>query len=237
MYTKHKGPSGRTLLAALSALFLVFGAQAETPSYPRMAPVEQYQMARDAEIEMARTAAPESISRDAEILVLGRNGYEVGSKGTNGFVCLVERSFAAALDAPEFWNSKIRGPICLNPAAVRSYLPYSRKKAEWALAGLTTEQMAERIKAAMANNEYPAFEPGAMSYMMSKHQYLSDNGGPGGHWHPHLMWFVAGTDEARWGANFQGSPVLAATDTAERYTIFMVVVDKWSDGTPGPAMK
>ena len=72
-----------------------------------------------------------------------------------------------------------------------------------------------------------------MVYMMSKQQYLNDEGMS---WHPHLMFFVAGDAAKSWGANLPGSPILAANDPEERVTIFMVVVGKWSDGTPGPQM-
>ena len=218
-----------TLILLLSAI-----AQAQTASYPRMAPIAEYQMPRDAEIELARTAAPASISGDAEVLVLGKSGYETAAKGTNGFVCMVQRSWAAGVEDPEFWNPKLRAPICLNAEAVRSFLPHVTKKTEWVLAGLTKEQIAERITAALASKEFPDFAPGAMCYMMSKQQYLSDSGV---HWHPHLMFFVAATESGAWGADSAGSPVLSATDKVERYTIFMVPVSKWSDGTPGPSME
>ena len=224
----------RTATKLTLALLLSSIAFAQTSPYPRMAPLAEYQMTRDAEIAMARSAAPASISADAEILVLGAKNYEVAAPGKNGFVCMVLRSFAAAIDAPEFWNPKIRGPICLNAEGARSWLPHVRMKAEWALAGLSTEQMAERIKAALAAKEYPPFEPGAMSYMMSKDGYLSDNGG---HWHPHLMFFVAATDAAAWGANLPGSPVLASPDTPEHYTIFLLTVSDWSDGSSAETMK
>jgi hypothetical protein len=60
-------------------------AQDAKGSYPNMAPLDQYVMTeRDAEIALARSAAPESISGDAEVLVLGRHGYETAVKGTNG---------------------------------------------------------------------------------------------------------------------------------------------------------
>src|SRR5271169_4040127 len=88
----------------------------KTP-YPSMAPLEQYLMERNAEIALARSAAPESISRDAEVMVLGRHGYETVVKGTNGFVCVVERGWTAGIDDPVFWNPKIRGAICFNPPA------------------------------------------------------------------------------------------------------------------------
>lgn len=224
---------GRTITITF-AMLVGTCATAQSNSYARMAPIEQYQMARDAEIAMARTAAPESISGEAEILVLGKSGYEVASKGKNGFVCLVQRSFAAGTEAPEFWNSKIRSPICLNPEAVRSFLPHLEKKAEWALAGLSKEQMVERINGALTSKEFPDFAPGAMCYMMSKQAYLAD---ADPHWHPHLMFFVAATDAATWGANLPGSPVLEATDAPEHYSIFLVPVGRWSDGTVAPVMK
>src|SRR6266699_6972776 len=83
------------------ALLVVLGTthrampQDATTAYPNMAPIEQYLMDRTAEIALARSAAPESISRDAEILVLGRHGFETAVKGKNGFVCMVQRSWTA----------------------------------------------------------------------------------------------------------------------------------------------
>jgi len=204
-------------------------ADAAKASYPAMAPLEQYLMPnRDAEIVLARTAAPESISRDAEVLVLGRNGYETAVKGKNGFVCIVQRSWTAGIDDPDFWNPKLRAPICFNPSAARTYLPLIIRKTNLILAGQSKAQMVENIKAALDKNELPALEPGAMCYMLSREGYLSDRGG---HWHPHLMFFVPATDAATWGADLPGSPILAAADPLDRLTVFLVPVVKWSDGT------
>jgi hypothetical protein len=204
------------------------GAQKAKTPYPNMAPVEQYLMEPSAEIALARTAAPESISRDAEVMVLGRHGYETAVKGTNGFVCVVERSWTAPLDDPNFWNPKLRGPICFNAAAARTYLPRTIKKTDLVLAGQTKSQMIEAIKAAIDKNELPAMGPGAMCYMLSKQGYLSDRDG---HWHPHLMFFVSQTDPAAWGAGLPGSPIFAFNDTWEHLTTFLVPVRRWSDGT------
>ena len=53
--------------------------------YPKMAPVDQYLIAdRNAEIALARSAAPSSISNDADVMVLGDRGYETAVKGKNG---------------------------------------------------------------------------------------------------------------------------------------------------------
>ena len=204
---------------------------AQTP-YLRMAPLDQYLMERNAEMALATSAAPESISRDAEVMVLGRHGYETALKGKNGFVCMVWRSWAAGIDDPEFWNAKLRAPICFNPPAARFNVPLTVKKTELLLAGRSKTQMFEDISSALDKKELPALESGAMCYMMSKQGYLSDRGG---HWHPHLMFFVPLTEPASWGAGLPGSPVVVAfADTAERHTVFLVPVAKWSDGTADP---
>ena len=211
-------------------------AQDAKASYPTMAPLEQYLIAdRDAEIALARSAAPESISQDAEVLVLRQHGYETAIKGKNGFVCFVQRSWAAGPDDPEFWNPKLRAPICINPPAVRTFLPLIIKKTEWVLAGRSKAQISEELQAAFDKKDLPTLEPGAMSYMQSKQGYLSDRDSHGGHWHPHVMFFVPLAEAQTWGANLQGSPLLASQDAPERMTIFMIPVAKWSDGTPDDA--
>jgi hypothetical protein len=204
-------------------------AQDVKAPYPNMAPVDQYLMEdREVEIALARSAAPESISRDAEILVLGRHGYETAVKGKNGFVCIVERSWTAPIDDPGFWNPKGRAPLCLNAAAARSYLPRTIRKTNLILAGRTKAQMMEAIVTAIDKKELPTMEPGAMCYMLSKQSYLSDRDG---HWHPHLMFFYSRTDPAAWGAGLPGSPIFAFSDTWEHLTTFLVPVREWSDGT------
>jgi hypothetical protein len=204
---------------------------ATTPStstpYAKMAPVDQYLMAdRAAEIALARSAAPESISRDAEILVLGRHGFETAVKGTNGFVCIVGRGWTSAADA-DYWNPKVRVPMCVNAAAARSYLLRMTKETEWGLAGRTQAQMTESITAAMANKELKPMEPGAMCYMMGKEGYGGDSNP---HWPSHLMFFYSDIDLG-WGANLPGSPVIGISDPVEHLTQFVIPVQRWSDGT------
>jgi hypothetical protein len=218
---------GFALVAALIASRPVVAQDAKQP-YPNMAPIEQYLMTdQGAEIALARSAAPQSISRDAEVLVLGRHGFETAVKGKNGFVCIVERSWTSAPDA-DFWNPKVRTPICYNAAAAGSYLPRNRKRAELILAGHTKDQVDETIVAAVDKKELPAMEPGAMCYMMSK----QGNGGDSvKHWPSHLMFFYSQTDPATWGAGLPGSPILAMSDTQEHVTTFAIGVQRWSDGT------
>jgi hypothetical protein len=219
------------LIILLGAAWRAYAQNAKTP-YPSMAPLEQYLIAdRNDEIALARSAAPESISRDAEVMVLGRHGYETAVQGKNGFVCIVERSWTAGIDDPDFWNPKVRGAICFNPAGARSQIPLTLKKTELVLAGQSASQMAEGVKAAFDRKELATPEPGAMCYMLSKQAYLSDRDG---HWHPHLMFFVPQTDTATWGANLPGSPILGIADALDRLTLFLIPVGKWSDGTPAP---
>ncbi len=220
------------MVAALVGTWPAQAQNAKTP-YPVMAPLEQYLMPdRQEEIKLARSAAPDSISGDAEVLVLGTHGYETAVQGKNGFVCLVERSWTAGINAPEFWNPKLRGPLCLNPPAARSYLPRTIKKAELVIAGRTKERIFEAIAAAIDKKELPAPEPGAMSYMLSKQGYLSDKSA--GPWLPHLMFFTPKTDSKAWGADLAGSPIITFQNPEERMTVFLIPVRSWSDGTPAP---
>jgi hypothetical protein len=226
------------LVAALCAARLGHAAEAKTP-YPSMAPLDQYLMDRDAEIALARSAAPEAISRDADVLVLGRHGYETAVKGKNGFVCAVERAWMGPFDgdfADQFWDPKLRGPLCFNPPAARSILPMTYKRTEMALAGQSKAQILEGIKT-FIKQELPPLEPGAMSYMMSKGQYLTD--GDRHNWIAHLMIYTPLMDGAVWGADMPRSPVMLNPQfhgDPEPIDVFMVPTGRWSDGTPAPIM-
>jgi hypothetical protein len=224
------------LIASAFLLLAVFvsangSAQSQTlkTHYAVMAPLEQYLMPSESgEVELARSAAPKSISGEAEVMVLRRDGYVAVAKGGNGFLCLVERSWGAATVEAQFWNPKVRAPHCFNPQAARSFAPIYLMKTKLVMAGRSKREIASALAAAFERKELPALEPGAMCYMMSKRQYLSDRDMS---WHPHLMFFVAGDAEKSWGANLDGSPVMASDDPEERVTIFLVWTGKWSDGT------
>ncbi|HEU5135791.1 MAG TPA: hypothetical protein VFU13_11650 [Steroidobacteraceae bacterium] len=203
------------------------------------APIEQYLIAdRNAEVALARSAAPAAISRDATVLVLTRRGYETAMTGKNGFVCLVDRAWQSMVADADFWNPKVRAPVCLNPQATRSVLPIHRKRTEWALAGLAKSEIATRMRAAIGAKELPLPDTGSMSYMMSKEQYLGDQDP---HWRPHLMFYIPSTVRgADWGANLPASPVVATPDqlpdgTRDPVIVFMVPAGEWSDGTPAGA--
>ena len=236
----HKQPKPAFVAAASMLALMLAGAGSATAQtahpYPDRAAIEQYRLASQAEeVALARSAAPPAISANAQVLVLGAQGYETAVNGTNGFVCIVERSWGAGFKDPVFWNPHIRGPICFNPASVRSVLPTYLQRTRWVLAGDSLAQMTEKTKAAIAAGEIRPPEAGAMCYMMSKDGYLDD---VGRHWHPHLMFFVPhdAAGPAGWGANVHGSPVMGGDSDIDPAEVYFVVVANWSDGTPGPMM-
>jgi len=219
----------------------VSNAAAQADKYPRMAAIDQYLMEKDAEIQLARSAAPDSISRDATILVLGRQGYETAVQGKNGFVCMVGRAWGAAFDWDEFWNPKVRAADCMNPQAARSILPIFYLRGRMVMAGRSKAEILSATKAAFENKQLPDIENGAMDYMMSKSAYLTDEGG---HNMPHLMFYTRFKNGEDWGSGAAGSPVMAAPywffsskepsqmKGLPPILVFLVAVADWSDGTP-----
>ena len=208
-------------------------AQTGKAAYPAMAPLDQYLISDEkSEIALARSAAPGSISDGAEVMVLGREGYTIAVMGTNGFLCIVERSWGQSTDQAEFWNPKMRAPHCFNAQATRSFAPIYLMKTKLVLAGKSKLEIAQAIATALDKKELPALEPGAMAYMMSKQQYLNDQGKS---WHPHAMFFYSGDMTKSWAADALNSPVMVANDPEERVTILFVLADKWSDGTAAPS--
>ena len=237
---------GRTIwiaapVLAISISFLVPNAAAQPDPYPKMAPVDQYLMEKDAEIQLARSAAPDSISRDATILVLGRQGYETAVEGKNGFVCMVGRGWAGMFDWPEFWSPKVRAPDCMNPQAARSIMPIVSLRARMVMAGRSKVEMLSALQTAYEKKQLPNLESGAMDYMMSKSGYLTDQGS---HNLPHLMFDTPLKDGKDWGSGAAGSPVMSApywfiapTEQSQAkglppILVFLVPVADWSDGTP-----
>jgi hypothetical protein len=240
---------GLALLAMLGASSQAVSQDAQkasaAPPYPKMAPAEQYLMkSREAEITLARSAAPPSVSGDATVLVLGRKGYETAIEGKNGFVCVVGRSWTGPFDWPEFWNPKILAADCMNPQAARAIVPIFKLRARLAMAGSSKDEMLAAVRDAYAKKQLPLLEPGAMDYMMSKSSYLTDEGE---HNMPHLMFDTLAKDAGEWGANVEGSPVMGSpywfmfpkdasqTSGLPPMLVFLVGTSTWADGTPAGA--
>ncbi len=202
-----------------------------------MAPVSHYLMNARAEIALARSAAPASISDHATILVLDAHGYSVAAKGTNGFTCLVERPWEQPFNKSPFWNPRFRAPVCYNAAAARSVLEYTFKRTALALNGATKAKIEQTMLASIAAKTLPVPQPDAMAYMMSKEQYLDDAAKA---WYPHVMLFMPRANMAHagesWGADRLRSPVVYdnVDMMPEPWAQFFIPVSHWSDGSSAP---
>jgi hypothetical protein len=213
---------------ALCFLSSASGAETAKPATPNMAPVAQYLIQRDAEIALARSAATNAIAKDAEILVFTTTGFQTAVTGTNGFVCLVARSWSADFGDPNFWNPQVRAPICYNAVAAQSQVPETIKRTQIALAGGSESQIQEALKASIKSGELPVAKPGSLSYMLSKGTYFNHGEG---HWLPHLMFYMPQTDLKSWGVGLPKSPIVGYNFPDERLTIFLIPIGRWSDGS------
>lgn len=187
-----------------------------------MAPVQQYRMDRAVEIALAKSAAPAAISDSADVLVMGSTAYETAVKGTNGFVCVVERGWATDFGSPDFFNPKVRSPFCYNALGARSVLSDYLARTRQVLAGMTEAKME-------AARPPLKLENGSMAYMFSKEGYLGDD--VKGPWHPHVMVFMPHMSASSLGANAQYSQTVVNDGPRSRVTVFVIPVQKWSDGS------
>jgi hypothetical protein len=187
---------------------------------------------RAAEVALARTAAPSAISEKATVLVLTPKGYTEAARGTNGFTCIVMRSFAAAPDDPAFWNPHVSAPHCFNEPAARTVLPAVLAQIDWALAGATPAELNARIRKAYAEKRFTMPAAGAMAYMLSPQQHLSD---ADPHWMPHLMFYYdRALKGATFGAGGMTAPIIDATagEPNSPMQVIYIPIRTWSDGTP-----
>jgi hypothetical protein len=217
-----------TILTGLALLAVrPVGAQQQTPDLaPYLMPD------RAAEVALARSAGPANVSDSATVLVLTRSGFVEAARGSNGFTCVVIRSFGGAIGDPNFWNARVRAPHCLNPPASHTVLPEMMKRAEWIMAGVSTAEIATRTKRAYVAHEFPMPAVGAMAYMTSPKQHLADTNP---HWMPHLMFYYdKSAPAANWGASGMTAPVIDGSigDASSPILTLLIPVRQWSDGTP-----
>lgn len=225
-------PSRTSLVAPIAlVLALVAVAPVAADTVPDLTP---YLVAdRAAEVALARSAAPKDVSGPARVLVMTAKGFVEAEPGTNGFTCLVLRSFAAPPADPNFWNPRVRAPHCFNRPGVRTVLPEILQRIEWILAGVSPTEAEARGRRGYGRREFPKPEPGAMAYMLSPQQHLQDGDEP--HWMPHLMlYYDRSMKAADWGAGGMTAPVIDATagDPQAPVITLLVPVSRWSDGTP-----
>jgi hypothetical protein len=213
------------LLLALPSLLALPVAAAAQKAYP---PVAQYLMPREAEIAMARSAAPPSIADRATVKVLTKAGYEIASQGDNGAVCLVMRGFTAPTYTPAplrdlVYDPTIRAPICFAAPAARTVLPYYELRTTLALGGKHPDQIAAALEAAYVRGELPHRDSVTFAYMFSAHQHLGEVGA----WHPHMMVFAPYADRATVGETPFGGTLPTVTDDAGTpFAVVVIAVDE-----------
>ena len=215
----------KQLVRSMLFMFAGLGAAAVSAQSPKQPPpLSEYLMPRDAEIALARSAAPANISERATIKVLTASGFEVAGKGDNGFVCLVMRGWSAPTYTPApfrdlVYDPKVYAPICFDPEAARTVMPYYELRTRLGMERKTPDQIAEGVQATYARGELLKRDGVSFAYMWSADQSL----GPGvGHWHPHMMVFAPYYKSTMLGSNAPGSPLPQVTD--DEGTPFTVVV-------------
>jgi hypothetical protein len=219
------------MLMSLSHALLVITLSAASPpvQVPDLTP---YLMADlDAEMQLARSAAPADVSATATVLVLTRTGFVEAAKGANGFTCVVLRSFSGRLSDPDFWNPHVRAPHCFNPPASRTVLVAMLKQVEWVLSGLVAREIEVRTDRAYASHQFSPPAPGAMAFMLSPEQHLSESDP---HFVPHLMFYFDRSQPATaWGAGDISAPIIdgSAGDPSAPVLTLLIPVRRWSDGT------
>jgi hypothetical protein len=188
---------------------------------------------RAAEVALARTAAPKHVSDSATVLFLTPTGYEVASRGTNGFTCAVIREFAMPYTDPAKWNPRVRAPHCFNAAATTSVLAQFVEVSKWVVTGVSHTEVLARTERNFRSKSFAMPGAGAMAYMLSSKQYLADDHP---HWMPHLMFYFerASQPASRFGGAGMDAPVIDASAGEPAYpiTTILIPVRQWSDGTP-----
>ena len=212
------------MITRLFLMMAILSGQA-VAQYP---PLREYMMPRDAEIALAKSAAPANISDHATVKVLTPSGYEVVYQGNNGFVCMVMRGWAAPTYTPTqfrnlVYDATVRAPICFDPAASRTVMPYYELRSKLGMDGKTSDQIAESVQAAYVTGKLPKRESVSFAYMWSADQSL----GPGiGAWHPHMMIFAPYYENSMLGGNEFGHALPQVSDDAGTpFTVVVVPVD------------
>ena len=206
----------RKMKAGLVVLLVSMQAasvHAQSLKYP---PLSEYMMTPEAEMALARSAAPENVSSHATVKILTAAGYKVAAEGDNGFVCIVMRGWGAPTFTPApfrdlVYYAKLRAPICFNPVASRTVLPLHELRTKLGMEGKTPEQIAEGVQAAYAKGELPKMETVAFGYMFSADQDLGPGVGP---WHPHIMLYTPYYENSMLGGNQVGGALPFVGDDA-----------------------
>lgn len=197
---------------------------AQGPKYP---PLSEYMMAREAEVALARSAAPEKISAHATVKILTTSGYKVAAQGDNAFVCIVLRGWAAAISTTArerdvVYDAKVRTPHCFDPVASRTVLPLQELQAKLGMEGNGPDQIAKAVQAAYAKGELPKMEAVAFAYMFSADQNVGLGAGA---WHPHMMVYTPYYENSMLGSNEMDSGLPVVGNGGTQFAVTVIPVD------------
>src|SRR5256712_3438218 len=216
--------SMRLIACLVLANFDAAAGWAQGPKYP---PLSEYMMAPEAEVALAKSAAPEKISAHATVKILTTSGYKVAAQGNNGFVCIVMRGWAAAISTTArerdlAYDAKLRAPHCFDPIASRTVLPLQDLQAKLALEGKGPDQIAKEVQAAYAKGELPKMEAVAFAYMFSTDQDLWVGLGA---WHPHMMGYKPHYENSMLGGNQADSRMPIVGNGGTEIVVAVIPVD------------
>ena len=218
----------RKIMAGLALLVLSMQAASVRAQSSKYSPLSEYMMTPEAEIALARSAAPENVSAHATVKILTASGYKVAAQGDNGFVCMVMRGFSAPTYTPAqfreiVYDPTIRAPICFTAPAARIVMPYYELRTKLAMEGKGPDQIAESVQAAYVKGDLPRRDGVSFAYMWSADQNL---GSGIGHWHPHMMVFCPYYENSMVGGNEFGSLLPQVSDDAGTpFTVVVIPID------------
>ena len=147
--------------------------------------------AKNAEIEQAKEAAPEHITKNASFMVWEEDRFTLVKKGSNEFVCLVLTDGQGRYE-----------PSCLNAAAMKSVFPVYEYQAKMLIKGVAIEKIYKEIESESNTSKFPSPSPGALVYMMSpKNKFYDHFNGKLMAIKPHIMLYFPVIKEQSLGFN------------------------------------
>lgn len=236
MLKRRAGVAG----AAAWTILVVAAGTSGVAAQTRLESVEPYLMERQAEIELARSAAPRGIGAEATVFVLTRNGYERAVRGTNGFTCFVGRGWSGILETgpadqrrvnPDVFDRGLRAPHCLNEVATKSVWPLHELRTRLLLEGHTVPEIVAETGRALRDGRLSPPVEGAFAYMMSAGQRL----GNAGAFRPHVMLYLPGATNLEWGADGLSLDYPFVADGGEPFAIVVIPTPAFSDGSRATA--
>jgi hypothetical protein len=138
---------------------------------------------RERQIDLALSAAPTEVSSKAAVYILGPKGYEKVREGTNGFSCLIERSFKGTTQTSS-------APACFDAEGSGSIMVAYLRREELRAEGKSEEEVKEDIAQGYKDGRFKVPGPGFL-YMMSNENFVYNNvSGKSGFVAPHLMFYA-----------------------------------------------